>query len=125
MTQMALSQGTRPLAPPSLTRGHRDWSRVVYGHYAKCRDFLERGTPLPAPLNKRLSVDWCDKENGPPRARVSGLAPYPELSPGQPAQPPSRSRATGPPQRIHSPRKSKSPCLILPLKLTIVVVFRQ
>jgi hypothetical protein len=51
---------------------------VVSWNYANSRQILERGTPIPALLHKRLSVDWSDKENRPPRARVSGLAPYPE-----------------------------------------------
>jgi hypothetical protein len=50
----------------------------VSWNYANSRQILERGTPIPALLHKRLSVDWSDKENRPPRARVSGLAPYPE-----------------------------------------------
>jgi hypothetical protein len=55
-----------------------DLSQVVSWNYVNSREILERGTPIPALLHKRLSIDWSDKENRPPRARVSGLAPYPE-----------------------------------------------
>jgi hypothetical protein len=62
----------------SAVKTGADLSQVVSWNYANSRQILERGTPIPALLHKRLSVDWSDKENRPPRARVSGLAPYPE-----------------------------------------------
>jgi hypothetical protein len=62
----------------SAVKTGADLSQVVSWNYANSRQILEHGTPMPALLHKRLSVDWSDKENRPPRARVSGLAPYPE-----------------------------------------------
>jgi hypothetical protein len=62
----------------SAVKTGADLSQVVSWNYANSRQILERGTPIPALLHKRLSVDWSDKENRPPRARVSGLAPCPE-----------------------------------------------
>jgi hypothetical protein len=78
--------GRLPDSPPaplediidSAVKTGADLSEVVSWNYANSRQILERGTPIPALLHKRLSVDWSDKENRPPRARVSGLAPYPE-----------------------------------------------
>jgi hypothetical protein len=78
--------GRRPANPPaplediidSVVKTGADLSQVVSWNYANSRQILERGTPIPALLHKRLSVDWSDKENRPPRARVSGVAPYPE-----------------------------------------------
>lgn len=62
----------------SAVKTGADLSQVLSWNYANSRQSLERGTPIPALLHKRLSVDWSDKEKRPPRARVSGLAPYHE-----------------------------------------------
>ncbi len=51
-----------------------DLSRVVAWNYDNSRAILARGTPIPAVLQPRLSIDWSDEGRRPPPPRTSGLA---------------------------------------------------
>jgi len=58
----------------SAVKTGADLSQVTAWNYANSREILESGTPIPALLHQRLSIDWADKENRPPRPRFSGVA---------------------------------------------------
>ncbi len=58
----------------SAVKTGADLSRVVEWNYANSREILESQEPIPSILHQRLSVDWSDKENRPPRPRFSGMA---------------------------------------------------
>ncbi len=50
-----------------------DLSGVTAWNYANSREILESQEPIPSILHQRLSIDWTDKENRPPRPRFSGM----------------------------------------------------
>ncbi len=58
----------------SAVKTGADLSQVVAWNYANSREILERRTPIPALLHKRLSLDWSDEKNRPPPPRTSGVA---------------------------------------------------
>jgi hypothetical protein len=58
----------------SAVKTGADLSQVVSWNYAKSREILESGIPIPSLLHKRLSIDWSDRENRPPLPRATGVA---------------------------------------------------
>ena len=58
----------------SAVKTGADLSQVTAWNYANSQEILESGIPIPAILHQRLSIDWSDKENRPPRPRFSGTA---------------------------------------------------
>jgi hypothetical protein len=46
-----------------------DLSKVLSCNYANSHEILASGSPIPALLDKRLSLDWSDKKNRPPSPR--------------------------------------------------------
>ncbi|MAU00662.1 MAG: hypothetical protein CL608_26250 [Anaerolineaceae bacterium] len=58
----------------SAVKTGADLSQVVSWNYAKSREILESGIPIPSLLHKRLSIDWSDRENRPPLPRATGMA---------------------------------------------------
>ncbi|MBE2223661.1 MAG: hypothetical protein IAF02_19120, partial [Anaerolineae bacterium] len=58
----------------SAVKTGADLSQVLLWNYANSREILESRIPIPVLLHQRLSVDWADKENRPPRPRTSGAA---------------------------------------------------
>ncbi|MCB0009708.1 MAG: hypothetical protein KDE04_24750, partial [Anaerolineales bacterium] len=78
--------GCLPALPPaplediidSAVKTGADLSQVVAWNYANSREILTGGTPIPALLHQRLSIDRTDRENRPPRPRTSGFGSNPE-----------------------------------------------
>jgi len=73
--------GRLPANPPaplediidSAVKTGADLSQVTVWNYANSREILESQIPIPSLLHQRLSIDWSDKENCPPRPRFSGI----------------------------------------------------
>lgn len=58
----------------SAVKTGADLSQVVLWNYANSREILESRIPIPAILHQRLSLEWSDKKNRPPRPQMSGIA---------------------------------------------------